>query len=435
MNTNNLKQAVILCGGLGTRLKEVVKDIPKPMALIGKTPFLDYIVSHLKQNSFDKFLFLTGYESEIIENYFKIGSQSKSNDTGVMLNLFQHRIIEQPCGPETSSGRRKLICDFSIEETPLGTAGALFNAFDKLEDEFFLLNGDTFFDIDFNLFESFINSKGVKAAIALRATKDISRYGLVEINGEFFVEKFTEKTDLTDDIADGFINAGVYYFKKEILKPYFQNWQRNFLSIEKDIFPKMVEEKSLYALPLGGKFIDIGIPEDYKKAQEEIPQRIEQTPKPAIFVDRDGTIIKDAGYTFGTNLDFYEDTIEFVRKYYKKGFYIFVVTNQAGIAKGKFSEEDSQITNNTVCKKYLSEGIKIDDVIYCPYHIDGCIKKYTKKSIFRKPSPGMLLALGEKYKIDYKNSIMFGDREDIDKIKLPYVKFVRKEFCLNIDNR
>lgn len=388
-SNNNIKQAVILCGGLGTRLKDIVKDIPKPMALIDKLPFLGYLVLYLRLNGFNKFLFLTGYKSEIIEAYFPG-------------------------------------CDFSIEKEALGTAGALLNAFDKLENEFFLLNGDTFFDIDFGLFSDFINLKKLKAAIALRATKDVSRYGLVEFNKNFLVKNFLEKTTLNEDFVDGYINAGIYYFKKEILKPYLTNWNGEFLSIEKDIFPKFVDENLLFGLPLGGKFIDIGIPEDYKKAKKEIPIRIKKKKKPALFVDRDGTIIKDDGYTFGTDLDFFEDTIEIVKKYQQKGFYIFVVTNQSGIAKGKFSEQDALITNNAVCEKYSSLGIKIDDFIYCPYHIDGCVDKYKKKSIFRKPNPGMLLSLGEKYKIDYKNSIMFGDREDIDKINLPYIQFIKK---------
>lgn len=392
MNDNKTKQAVILCGGLGTRLKDVIKDIPKPMAPVGKLPFLDYLVSQLKQNGFNKFLFLTGYKSEVIENYFQ--------------------------GKEFN---------FSVEKMPLGTGGALFNAFAKLEDEFFMLNGDTFFDIDFNIFLAFINSKEIPVALALRATSDVSRYGLVNINDNFAVEKFVEKTSLDEKTPDGYINAGIYYFKKAFLKSYFENWNKKLLSIEKDIFPQMVNKSELFALPLGGKFIDIGIPEDYKKAQEEIPQRVCKKAKPALFIDRDGTIINDPGYIFGTDLTFFEDTVEFVRNYQEKGFYIFVVTNQSGIAKGKFSEEDSRITNNEVIRKYSSLGIKIDDLKYCPYHIYGCINKYSKNSIFRKPNPGMLLELGEKHKIDYKNSIMYGDREDIDKIKLPYINFIKKE--------
>ena len=383
-------QAVILCGGLGTRLKSVVTDIPKPMAPVRNFPFLHYIVEHLKVYGFDKFLFLTGYKSKIIEEYFSE-------------------------------------YDFSIENEPLGTGGALFNAFEKLQDEFFLINGDTFFDIDFEIFNDYIKINSVNSAIALFPTKNIERYGLVEIEDDFCIKNFIEKSNLDNNLADGFINSGIYYFKKSVLEKYYSGWDNNFVSIEKEIFPKLVEIKELKGLPMGGLFIDIGIPEDYEKAQTLIPQRVKDIKRSALFIDRDGTIIEDKGYTFGKNLTFFSDTVDLVRKYKNKGYYIFVVTNQAGVAKGKFTEQDTVTTNNVIKDYYSEQNIKIDDFIYCPFHIDGIIEKYSKSSVYRKPNSGMVLELGSKYKIDYKKSLFYGDNVKIDKINLPYLVFKQKE--------
>jgi D,D-heptose 1,7-bisphosphate phosphatase len=380
-------QAVILCGGLGTRLKDVIKDIPKPMAPIADKPFLDYIVTHLKDNGFNKFLFLTGYKSDIIESHF----------------------------PEY---------DFSVENKPLGTAGAILNAFDKLEENFVLINGDTFFDIDYYIFLNFLKNAQADSAIALRATKDIDRYGFVSIDQNFKIQQFIEKTALPEDIADGYINAGIYYFSKKLLANYYKTWDGEFLSIEKDIFPHLVEKNELLGLPMGGKFIDIGIPADYYRAQKEIPDRLTQEKRPALFIDRDGTIIRDTGYVHDNDVSFYEETIDFVKKHQSKDYIIAIITNQAGIAKGKFPIEAMHKTNEAVLQKYKGEGIVIDKIVYCPYHPEGTLEEYKKKSVFRKPSAGMILSICENFKVDFKNSFMYGDNRKVDKINLPYLKSI-----------
>ena len=169
------RQAVILAGGFGTRLAHVVSDVPKPMAPIAKKPFLEYIVKTLKNQGFDSFVFLTGYKSEIIEKHFK---------------KLKNAILIK-------------------EETALGTGGAILNAYNYLEDEFFVINGDTFFDIDYSLLEDF--SKDKPCTIALRYTNNISRYGMVEINDDFKTTSFVEKGSLPENRIDGYINGGIFY--------------------------------------------------------------------------------------------------------------------------------------------------------------------------------------------------------------------------------
>lgn len=379
-------QAVILAGGFGTRLAHVVSDVPKPMAPIKNIPFLEYIIKTLKGQGFDEFVFLTGYKSEIIENHFK--------------NLENAVFIK--------------------EEKALGTGGAILNAYKYLKDDFFVINGDTFFDIDYSLIKYFGSDK--LFTIALRYTNDVERYGLVEIDDNYKINSFIEKGNLPDNKVDGFINGGIYYIKKSCLNDYFINFKGEFISLENDIFPTLLNENRMFALPLGGCFIDIGIPEDYYRAQDLIPNWIEKENKPALFVDKDGTLIVNTEYPHGKIFEIINSTVDIVKKYHDLGYRIVMVTNQAGIAKNKFNFKQMQECLEGIKEYYKNQGIIFEDIEFCPYHKDGIIKEYSYETLLRKPNPGMILKACEKLKIDLKNSIMLGDNKDIDNIKLPYLK-------------
>lgn len=376
-------QAVILSGGFGTRLSHIINDVPKPLAPICEKPFLDYQIQILKANGFDNFVFLTGYKSELIEQEYQ--------------NLKNALFIK--------------------EENALGTGGAVLNAYEHLEDEFVVINGDTFFDIDYSLLTDF--AKDNPAAIVLRYSKDISRYGLVEIDDNFKLLEFKEKNNLPENQIDGYINGGIYYFKKSTLKSFAQNFNGEFVSMENDIFPKLT---NLYALPLGGMFIDIGVPEDYQKAQTLIPQWIKKSKKPALFIDKDGTLIINTEYPHGRNIQIIDSTVEIVKKYADKNYLIIMVTNQAGIAKRKFTHSQMEECFDEITKYYDKIGVKFDNIKFCPYHVHGVIPEFTKKSFARKPDAGMILEACEENRIDLKNSIMIGDNYEIDNIKLPYLK-------------
>lgn len=381
-----MRQAVILSGGFGTRLSHVVSDVPKPMAPIKDLPFLDYIIKTLKQQGFDSFVFLTGYKSECIESYFK--------------NLDNAIFIK--------------------EEKALGTGGAILNAYEKLQEDFFVINGDTFFDIDYSLLKEFGINKPV--TLALRYTNNIERYGFVEIGKDYSIKSFIEKGKLPEDKIDGYINGGIYYIHKSALKSYADKFNGDFISLETEIFPELLNNNELYGLPLGGCFIDIGIPEDYYRAQDLIPGWINKDSKPALFIDKDGTLIENTEYPHGKDFKIIEPTIDIVKKYSKKNYHIIMVTNQAGIAKNKFTFKGMQEGFEGIKEFYLKRGIKFDDTEFCPYHKDGVIKEYSYDALLRKPNPGMILTACEKLKIDLKNSVMVGDNPNIDNIKLPYLE-------------
>ncbi|QTA38491.1 HAD-IIIA family hydrolase [Thermosipho ferrireducens] len=392
-----ISQIVILTGGLGTRLRSAVKDIPKPMAPICGKPFLEYLVSLLKENGFKRFLFLTGYKSEVIKNYFHNGKKF-----GVKI-------------------------DYVREEKLLGTAGAIFNAWEKLDDEFILINGDTFFDIQYEILLDFLYFRNVESLIVLKYSNNVSRYGFVEINDDYKVVKFIEKGKLPENYIDGYINGGIYYFRKKALKKYYNDYKGKNVSLENAIFPFLVKDRKLYGLPMGGEFVDIGIPKDYRNAQKLIPEILREERKPALFIDRDGTIIEDDGYIYGTNLVFKKEAIELMKKAENEGKLIIIVTNQAGVAKGKFTEKDSIMTTEYIIEYLNKLGVKINAYYYCPYHPEGIINEYRKISLLRKPNPGMILKATEDFRIDLKNSIMIGDNAKVDKIKL----FGLKSYIIN----
>jgi len=228
-----LQQAVILAGGLGTRLGVLTKDVPKPMLLVGEHPFIEYLIWNLGCQGIREVVLSVGYKADKFSCYFG------NNKYGVTLT-------------------------YSQEPEPLDTGGALKFAYSKLDSEFLVINGDSLFDINYlNLYNLLQTSCQTMVAMALRYALDVSRYGLVATDG-LKVVGFTEKHN---GKIDGFINGGVYVMNKRVLKilPEIK------FSLESDLFPRLAYEGGLVAKKYDNYFIDIGIPSDYKRAQKELP--------------------------------------------------------------------------------------------------------------------------------------------------------------------
>ena len=225
-----LKECVILVGGQGTRLRSVVQNIPKPMADINGKPFLEYLLYFLHCQGCNHVVLSVGYKHEIIENYFK----------NQYLNL-------------------KI--DYAVEKEPLGTGGGIKNSLGFIaQDSFFLLNGDSFFDVNLAQLAEFHASKNAFVTLSVKEMRNVDRYGTLHIENDRII-RFNEKKF----IKNGFINAGVYVVSKQV----FDIQQEKF-SFEKDILETYVNILPFYAFQSDGYFIDIGIPEDYQKAQEEL---------------------------------------------------------------------------------------------------------------------------------------------------------------------
>lgn len=229
--------AIILAGGQGTRLRSVVADLPKPMAPINGLPFLQYIFRYLRKNGIQKVVLAVGYKHEIIQAYFG--------------NKFENITIQ-----------------YSIENEPLGTGGAIAKAFELVENEAFLINGDTFFDIplaDFYLLHTKANSS---LSLALKPMKDFDRYGIVHTNQEHQITFFEEKKKC----KNGLINAGIYLAKKEIFNTVFRENVPTKFSFETAVLENEKIRNQLFGFPYHNYFIDIGIPDDYHRAQTDFKQ-------------------------------------------------------------------------------------------------------------------------------------------------------------------
>jgi D-glycero-alpha-D-manno-heptose 1-phosphate guanylyltransferase len=235
-----IKEAIILAGGLGTRLRSVVADLPKCMALVAGKPFLHYVIAHLQKEGIRNFIFSLGYKSEKV------------------INFVNKEFL--------SSGRQGSNIDFhfSIEEEPLGTGGAIKLSCEKVSDHNVLVcNGDTLFKIDLQKLSNFHLQHNADCTLCLKPMNNFERYGVVELNEDTSIKSFKEK----QFYEAGLINGGVYALNvKNFMK---ENFPEKF-SFEKDYLEKYGEKRNMYALVQDKYFIDIGIPEDYERAQEEL---------------------------------------------------------------------------------------------------------------------------------------------------------------------
>jgi D-glycero-alpha-D-manno-heptose 1-phosphate guanylyltransferase len=230
-------KVIILAGGLGTRLRQTLGTLPKPLAPIGNKPFLEYLLKFISHQGFRDVIISLGYGSDTIKEYLGDGSS------------------------------RGLRIAYTFERELLGTAGAVKLSESVIHsDDFFVLNGDTYFEVDLNHMLSFHKSRAAVATIALTYREDTGRYGDIIIDKENEIVSFSEKAG---EGRAGYINGGVYIFRKEVLAYIPAN---KGCSLEKEIIPFLIG-KGLYGFPVKGYFIDIGIPEDYEKAKREIPLR------------------------------------------------------------------------------------------------------------------------------------------------------------------
>jgi len=262
-------QALILCGGLGKRLRPFTKKTPKSMMPIAGKPFLEYLIEFLKKNGIKEMILCTGYLHNKIEDYFGSGRQFGMN------------------------------IRYSHEHSPLGTGGAIKNAEKLIRSRFFVLNGDSYINLNLkSLLAKHLQNKAI-VTIALTKVKDVSRYGQVTVDKKGKIIDFQEKANLKYK-KGGYINAGIYLLENKTLKMIPPKIN---CSLEKDIFPKLIEavqechceefpmkserrtvrslamtemtkEKVIeqpligqrfYGYKYKGLFIDIGIPRSYRE--------------------------------------------------------------------------------------------------------------------------------------------------------------------------
>lgn len=228
-------EAIVLAGGLGTRLKKIVKDLPKPMAPMGDKPFLYYLFLYLKRNNVKRIVLAVSYKKEAIIKYFS--------------NQFEDIPII-----------------YSIETEPLGTGGAIKKAIALTRsDDVFVLNGDTYFDINLEDLYRFHKERRSELSIALRVVEEGNRYGAVEVDESGLVVGFYEKVNRRNSL----INGGVYLINKHAFSNLSKNLPETF-SFEMEVLEPL--KLKTYGKVYYNYFIDIGVPEEYERARKELTE-------------------------------------------------------------------------------------------------------------------------------------------------------------------
>lgn len=363
-----IRQAVVLCGGLGSRLGALTASVPKPLLPVGDRPFLERLLFEVRRHGVTRVLLLAAFQSAAVETF--------ARDTSKALGL---------------------AIDVAVEPERAGTGGALWHARAALDERFFLFNGDSWFDINLLDLALVAARRECPLTLALRMVPDVGRYGAVElVDGRV--------RPLASGTGPGLVNAGVYVVDRGIVD----------LLQPKGSF----EDLALQSLPARGQvagvqydgfFIDIGVPDDFERAQTEIPARQRRR---ALFLDRDGVLNEDLGHVGEVERFVWRNGArQAVKMANDAGCLVFVVTNQAGVAKGYYPEEAVGIVHTHVQDELAASGAHIDDFRYCPFHEAATVAAYRKASDWRKPEPGMILDLLRHWPVDVAGSLMIGDQD------------------------
>jgi D-glycero-D-manno-heptose 1,7-bisphosphate phosphatase len=269
------------------------------------------------------------------------------------------------------------------------------------------MNGDSWIDVDLCGFSYAWKgqSEDALAQLLLHKVDDASRFGAVEQSGGI-VRAFREKGAGAG--VSGWINAGVYVLRRAVVE---QMPAAGAISLERDVLPSIVAKGKVRAVqaPVGTYFIDIGVPESYERAQVELPKA---RTRPAIFLDRDGTLNRDEGYTWKpADLQWTDGARDAIRLANEAGFYVFVATNQSGVARGLWSETDIEGFHLAMQDDLFRIGAHIDDIAWCPHHPEGNLFQYATVCDSRKPGAGMLRRLMARWPVDASRSVMIGDKD------------------------
>lgn len=364
--------ALILAGGLGTRLRAAVPDLPKCMAPVAGRPFLSYVIDALRLQGVERFVFSLGYKADLIENFLKTAYPTLDYTT-------------------------------VVEEEPLGTGGAIQFALSKCDAETVLVaNGDTLFKIDLWGFEKVHVENNSECTLALKPMQNFDRYGVVETEGNQIIS-FKEK----QFYKEGLINGGIYLLNKH---QFLERKLPKRFSFETNYLQKFAHEKKFYGSVQEGYFIDIGIPEDYAQAQKDFQKPMLDLSKIdkswTLFLDRDGVINNERVGKYVLNWSefvFSEGVLKAFELLSKNFGRIIIITNQRGVGKLLMTEEDMHHIHQEMIREVKAVGAHIDAIYFCTAKEETAFN--------RKPNPGMAVQAFRDFKdIEPSKSIMIGNK-------------------------
>ncbi len=361
-------ELILLAGGLGTRLRSAVPNLPKCMAPVNGKPFIHYVIEHFKKQGVTNFIFSLGYMHEAFEQFL----------TENFTNL-NYTIV--------------------IEDEPLGTGGAILNCMPFVtHDNVIVTNADTLFKADIKELATAHNDSKAMCSLALKPMNNFNRYGTVTLENNTIVS-FNEK----QQCDYGLINGGIYCLNKSSFLLY--SLPQKF-SFEKEFLEKYVDEKKFTGVVADNYFIDIGIPQDYSKAQTDFKfQELEIDDSWTLFLDRDGVINEEKHLDYVNHWNefiFYQGVKEATAVFAQKFKHIVVATNQRGVSKGLTPIDELHRIHSNMKAEIEAFGGRIDKIYFCT--------DADNESPNRKPNPGMAFqAQADFSSIDLNKSIMIGN--------------------------
>ncbi|HXT12296.1 MAG TPA: HAD-IIIA family hydrolase [Candidatus Angelobacter sp.] len=389
-----MKQLVILAGGKGTRLKDRLGDLPKPMIPIAGKPLLEHQVELAKKYGFTNLLFFVHYRADLIWDYFGHGEK----------------------------------WDISIKHVkeiePLGTAGAVLTSINHLADRFLVMYGDTMVNVDLDRIWRAHEQHHAEATLLLHPNDHPFDSDLVEVDANSRIVAFHNRPHAEGIWRQNLVNAGLYVLEKRALKP-FQSWfttrqPGTLLDFGKDLFPAMLQQgANLFGYNSPEYIKDIGTPQRYDRICGEfaagvIARSSFATPQRAVFLDRDGTLVPDKDCLRNTEgLELLPGVAEALHQLNHNGWRAVLVTNQPVVAKGWATEAELQNIHNKLETLLGREHAFLDRIYFCPHHPEkGFAGERPDLKIdcaCRKPKPGMIQNAVADLNIDLKQSWLIGD--------------------------
>jgi len=378
--------AVILAGGKGTRLRDYTQSIPKPLVKVKEKPVLEWQIETLRKNGITKIVLVIGHLGDKIKEYFRDGSP-----WGVNIAYFE-------------------------EGKPLGTAGAFYDLKKVLPDEFLVLYGDLIFDVNVQRLIQFHHDHAADCTLMVHPNDHPADSDIVMLDDTDRVRGFLRKNVPRPFNYNNSVNAGIFYLHKQLFADLLKDTKQD---LERDVIETALLRKKIFGYKTTEYLKDMGTPERYEQVLKHVTNGVVEKrslsyPQKAVFLDRDGTINKQAGLIYKPEqLEISEEVYEAIGKLNRSEYLSIVITNQSVVARNLCSEQELKAIHRKMETLLGHRNVYIDDLYYCPHHPDAGYPEENRELKIecscRKPKTGLIEAAVKKYNIDLASSYFIGD--------------------------